>query len=225
MILPHLIFSHLLADYVLQTDWLVKRKSRFVVRELRSWDGLLLHGFILWLVTLGVLAAYAAVLWPFITALAILHTLQDAFKTWLGPRPPTHPIYLYSLDQLAHLMLLLLLQPVVADLIVSPPDAAQTELMLFGAALIAITRFYEVTWWANWPATLPYMKRWRIWGYLERISMMLLSAIGLWHLAPLALFPRLFRAYALGYPITASRYGLADLLLGMTFSVILGLAL
>ncbi len=37
MIIPHLLFAHLLGDYPLQSHWLVKRKAE-------SWRGLLVHG-------------------------------------------------------------------------------------------------------------------------------------------------------------------------------------
>jgi hypothetical protein len=37
LLIPHLIFAHKLADYVLQSNWLVARKSE-------SWTGLAMHG-------------------------------------------------------------------------------------------------------------------------------------------------------------------------------------
>lgn len=224
MIVPHLIFSHLIADYLLQTNWLAERKGRFDLRSIRSWDGLLLHGSMVWLVSLAVLPEYIGILWPYITLLALVHTLQDAAKPSVSPRLNVSPFLAYLGDQLLHLSLVLVFQALVGGLISPPPNPQVSRLMWVGAALIAVMRFYEVSWWANWPAMYPYMNRWRLWGYTERISMLVLASAGLWWLAPFAVIPRVVAMRRQGQPIDRQQNGLAELLLGILFSVILGLA-
>ncbi len=78
MIIPHLVLAHLLADYVLQTDWLAQSKTSFVFRDKSSWGGLLLHGSMVWFVSLMVLPNYIDTIWPYITLIAVAHTLGSA---------------------------------------------------------------------------------------------------------------------------------------------------
>lgn len=225
MVISHLILSHLLADYILQTNWLAARKGQFSIQRIQSWDGLLLHGIIVWMVSMAALPRYLDVLWPYITVLAIVHILQDATKVWTGPRVEIQSIIPYSLDQGMHFLAIFAFQGLAAPLIRPAPSALELRLVMLAASLIAITRMYEVSWWANWLDMIPYMNRWRLWGYLERSAMFLLSAVGLWWLAPLGVLPRLYAAWRRDQPIWRQKRGMAELLLGMAFSVILGFAI
>lgn len=224
VIIPHLICAHLLADYILQTGWLAERKGQFTAREMHSWDGLLLHGVMVWLVTLAVLPSYLEDLWPYITALAVIHTLQDGIKIWFSSRLRIHAIIPYAIDQLLHAAVIMAFYLVTRGFISPEPAAAETTFMLFGASLVAVTRFYEVTWWSNWFDMFAYLKRWRFWGYLERITMLLLSIFNLWFIAPLVVLPRVYTAYRRGDAVWNQKRGVLELLLGIIFSVILGFA-
>ena len=51
MIAAHLLFAHFLADYPLQTNWLIVRKGQ-------SWDGLALHGLMVLFMAILVLPQY-----------------------------------------------------------------------------------------------------------------------------------------------------------------------
>jgi len=225
VIIPHLIFSHLLADYILQTNWLAARKGQFIAREIHSWDGLALHGLMVWLMSLAVLPRQIAALWPYITILALIHTFQDGLKVWISSRLHIHPFIPYLVDQLLHLITILIFQAAVVNYIIPRPGPDESWVMALGASLIAITRFYEVSWWANWPDMISYMNHWRWWGYTERITMLLLSMFNLWILAPLAVVPRLYAAWREGHAVWEQKRGATELLLGIAFSVILGLAL
>ena len=225
MIIPHLVFSHLVADYLLQTNWLAERKARFDFRKPRTWDGLLLHISMVWLVSLAVLPDYIALIWPQITLLALVHMSQDAFKSWTTLKLPIPPALGYFVDQALHLLAIVIFQLAVGQFLVPAPDALQIRLLVGGITLILLTRFYEVSWWANWPAMYAYMSRWRLWSYTERCTMLVLSLIGLWWLAPLAVLPRVAAMQRQGQPIRQQPNGTLELLLGMALSVILGLAL
>ena len=214
----------MLADYVLQTNWVASGKSNFEWTAIETWRGLLLHGLTVWLVSLAVIPSYLGILWPYITLMAVLHTFQDAIKVSISRHLAIHPFVTYAFDQLLHVILILVLNDFFprANLIVPPPPRAEVHLMMLGAALVAVTRFYEVSWWANWLDMLPYMKRWQIWGYAERCAMLLLSALGYWWIAPLAVLPRLYVAWKEKHPIWHQKRGMIELLLGAAFSVILG---
>lgn len=225
MIIPHLVFSHLVADYLLQTNWLAERKAAVVLRDPRTWDGLLLHIAMVWLVSLAVLPDYIGQIWPQITILAMVHMSQDALKSWTTVRLPVPPALGYFADQALHWLAIVIFQLVVGPSLSPPPGALQVRLLLGGIVLIVLTRFYEVSWWANWPTMYAYMSRWRLWSYTERCAMLVLSLIGLWWLAPLAVLPRVAVMRRHGEPIERQPNGLLELLLGMALSVILGLAL
>lgn len=225
MIIPHLVFSHLVADYLLQTNWLAERKARFDIRDFRSWDGLLLHITMVWLVSLAVLPDYIGLIWPQITLLALVHMSQDAVKSWTTIKLPIPPALGYFADQALHLVAIVIFQILVGQHLTPPPGVLQIRLLVGGISLILITRFYEVSWWANWPAMYAYMSRWRLWSYTERCTMLVLSLIGLWWLAPLAILPRVYAMRRKGQPIEQQPNGILELLLGMALSVILGLVL
>ncbi len=224
MIIPHLVLAHLLADYVLQTDWLAQSKTSFVFRDKSSWGGLLLHGSMVWFVSLMVLPNYIDTIWPYITLIAVAHTLQDGLKSWISQKSAVHPFFPYAFDQLGHLILLIIIQNVIGDLLVPPPDQAEITVMLLSVGLIAVTRFYEVTWWANWQEMYKFFRTWWKWLYAERAGMLLLSAVNLWILVPLLALPRLAMAQYRNEPLGKQERGTLELLLGMGFSVILGVA-
>ncbi|MBI5960695.1 MAG: DUF3307 domain-containing protein, partial [Chloroflexi bacterium] len=50
------MFAHMLADYVLQSNWLVSRKGK-------AWTALALHGTIVGFVALAALAPYLEQVW------------------------------------------------------------------------------------------------------------------------------------------------------------------
>ncbi len=88
-----LLFAHVLADFVFQTDWIVANKRKPHV--------LLLHGAIV-LVT-AQLAIGSVTAWPLL-ALALAHLLIDGVKTHL---PNGDGLWPYLIDQGAHLITLI----------------------------------------------------------------------------------------------------------------------
>jgi len=217
LLIPHLIFAHLLADYVLQTNWLVARKSQ-------SWDGLALHGLMVFVMSLMVLSRYASVLLIPLLIMSVLHTIQDWGKVYSGPRIKIAPFYPYILDQVLHYTTILILQLLIGPQLQPPPSNAEIIVMSIGAVSIAVTRFYDVTWWANWLDMIPYMNRWRNWGYLERLGMVVLTAGGLFFLAPLCPLPRLIYGWQHHHPVWKQRRGSLEVITGIILSITLGLA-
>lgn len=96
------LFAHLVADFVLQPYWLVRRK--------RFWSGLLLHGGVVLASMLALPLADPAAgrLWPAMLAVAVVHIAADRAKVRHGHRIPGPPIVPFLLDQIVHLATLAL---------------------------------------------------------------------------------------------------------------------
>jgi len=218
VLIPHLLFAHMLADYVLQTNWLVARKSQ-------AWDGLALHGLMVFVMSVLVLAPYLNVLLLPLVVMGLIHTGQDWVKVYTGPRIKIQPFYPYMLDQVLHYALIVILQGLYGAKLIPPPSAAEQLIMAVGAATIAATRFYDVTWWANWLDMIPYMNRWRWWGYAERLAMLALAMAGWAVIAPLCAVLRFVYAWRCSQPIWRQRRGLLEMGIGILFSIALGLVL
>jgi hypothetical protein len=88
-------FAHLLGDYILQPDWLV--------RERRKQWGMLLHAGTHFVVLVLVVGPSRATLWPYLALLATVHFLIDRLKlTILLPRLGDEA-QAYLLDSVLHL--------------------------------------------------------------------------------------------------------------------------
>jgi hypothetical protein len=212
------MFAHMLADYVLQTNWLVMRK----VKRL---DGLLLHGAMVYAMSLLVLPTYLQDLFIPLTLAALWHTFQDWIKVYTGPRIKVPSIYSYLIDQFAHYGLIILLSGLLASRLSPALDPVANYMMGIGACVVAITRFYEVTWWSNFLnfQMVPYFSRWRFFEYAEHLAMFALALAGFAYLAPLCVIPRLVSAWRTRAPIWQQRFGLLEMGLGIVFAVALGL--
>lgn len=218
MLIPHLMFAHMLADYTLQTDWLVARKRQ-------GWDGLLLHGGTVGFLSLLALAPYGRVVWLPLIVLTAVHTLQDYLKVTSGPRLHVHTFFPYMSDQLFHYLVIIGIQLWVGSRLSPEPPDNELAFMWIGTATITVTRFYDVTCWANWLDMLPYMNRWRWFGYAERLVILALAAVGLWFVAPVGVIPRLVISARRGHPIWREKHGLPEMALGAALSILLGLGL
>src|SRR5215470_8177031 len=94
------LLAHLVADFILQTHWLVIRKRR--------WDGLLIHGGIVLacMLALPLIDRAAMALWPAMLGIAAVHVAIDWWKVRYGDRVPGPPIVPFLLDQMIHAVVL-----------------------------------------------------------------------------------------------------------------------
>lgn len=171
-----LMLAHLIGDYPLQPDWMVRAKQ--------TWPGLMVHVSVHLAVLLILAGTGRSVLWPFLLALAAIHFAIDTFKNWLGRVRPDWVSGPYIFDQFLHLISLL----VVAAWIVAavPPDAVP----YYGTWMIYVWGFLAATY--AWYITERILVR-RNTSYLAEVNgqrWARMAARGLW----LALFLMLGRA-------------------------------
>ncbi|NTW97484.1 MAG: DUF3307 domain-containing protein, partial [Oscillochloris sp.] len=90
------LLAHLVADFMLQPLWLVRRK--------RGWDGLLIHVGIVLLCMLALipLEPTARALWPTMLAISVVHLAADRWKVRYADRLLRPPFVAFVLDQVIH---------------------------------------------------------------------------------------------------------------------------
>lgn len=87
-----LLFAHFIADYPLQTDWIVKRKNTL--------SGLSLHVTIHLLVMLLVVGT---AWWPYLILLTLIHFIIDIGKNKFSKLYPDKILFGYFIDQACHI--------------------------------------------------------------------------------------------------------------------------
>jgi hypothetical protein len=83
LVLAWLVLAHLTADFLLQTDWMVRAKSG---HGRRAVAGLLSHGLIVAACLIPVGLAWGGPGWLFVLATAVLHVVIDRSKVLLTRR-------------------------------------------------------------------------------------------------------------------------------------------
>lgn len=97
----YLGLAHLLGDYPLQSDWIVQHKTNFWV--------LLLHVSIHFATMMVILYPASSFLWPYLLVLAAIHFGIDALKNWFRIHHPAWITWPYLIDQVAHILSLVLI--------------------------------------------------------------------------------------------------------------------
>ena len=91
----HLMLAHFLADYPLQSDWLVDNK--------RTWLASVIHIATHLGVMFVIVGPARLMIWPQLLVLMLFHFLMDWTKTSLGYRWPEAQSLQYVVDQLIHI--------------------------------------------------------------------------------------------------------------------------
>lgn len=96
----YLLLAHLIADYPLQTKWMVKAKNHL--------PGLTLHVAIHYVVLFLLSGNAYPFIWPYLVVLALIHFSIDFIKSRVYFRRPDLVIIPYFLDQVFHVTSLVL---------------------------------------------------------------------------------------------------------------------
>jgi hypothetical protein len=129
--------ADLIADYPLQTDRLVVAKKRL--------PGLTFHVAIHCTVMTLLFLPVISIAWPYILAVAVFHFAIDAFKNLLGRYRPQWVISSYLLDQLLHIISLVLVSIWMARTTDLPIWHVTTPWIAYVIGLLLATYVWFVT--------------------------------------------------------------------------------
>ena len=228
--LQSMFLAHLLGDYVLQTDGLVRWKSR-------SLWGVLAHGGLValcaWLCSLP----FSLDWWPYALLIGAIHTVIDVARVQLGKVGPASALFLFLADQALHILAILL---VVRASGWMEPRAARSALgawlqedhrlpfiggyVLLGAPAWVLVHFL-VRGMGAASTSLPGRPGERYVGMLERALIATFVLFGQFLAVPLVLAPRLTLDGA-SSRAEAERIGyLGEVLVSASLAVVVGLFL
>ena len=128
MLLTKLLFVHFTADYILQTDLLVKGKEKFGLRSWHVWLHVCMHGLLVHLVVQS---------WLITGVTLVSHAVIDALK--VSVKEPNKTRIWFFIDQLLHLL-------VVAALVLLVAEPAESWLPVwFESNLVLLTAVVILT--------------------------------------------------------------------------------
>ena len=132
-----LLLAHFLGDFLLQSNWMARRKSEFLVLSLHVG----IH-FILMVILIGSLRS---LIWPYLLLITFEHFGQDLLKLYLTDLWPGHRVLLYFVDQLIHFSIIWgvvvwigVVQPEIGSIL--KPDWA-----IIAIAYLIVTKVWYIT--------------------------------------------------------------------------------
>ncbi len=132
-----LLFAHLLADFPLQSKWMVDNKDRTSVR--------LLHVSFHFLISLAFTLFYIPEAWPLLLLLASIHFLIDSGKNFVNQAKPNWIIFPYLFDQILHILSIILIAAMITRISNVPPFAIQPVWLIFSIAYLVVTYVWYIS--------------------------------------------------------------------------------
>ena len=157
----HLILAHFLADYPLQSNWLAKYKAKSPL-------GILLHSLTHFAISalLALPFICSGKLWWGVTIIFVTHYISDEVKVNLQKKTGWHPFWLYSIDQIIHLIIIYGVSAFYLDKMATCFSGAWATyygdytMVSFLLILTLVTYFYDITRWTllGAPKKEPYKR-------------------------------------------------------------------
>jgi hypothetical protein len=225
-----MLLSHLLGDYVFQTDALARWKSR-------SLWGVAAHGAVVTLCAWLCSLPFAAGWWPYALGIGAIHVLIDAVRVKIGPTVPPLDLALLMVDQAAHVFVLIgalhwsgWLGPRMAETALGA-WLQEGHRLTFMLGYVLLTRpawvlvHFAVNGTGAVSKSLPGRPGERYVGMLERALIATFVLAGQYVLIPLVVAPRLVVDGA-AYRVEGERIGyLGELLVSVGLAVGVGMLL
>jgi hypothetical protein len=133
----YLLFAHLLADYPLQSNWMVLQKTRFRI--------LLLHVATHFGILVLVVGMAWRTTWPYILALTIFHLLVDLFKNYVNKVRPSWIVGPYIIDQIIHYLSIWIVAAWIESRTSSQPLPFTRGVLIIASVYLLITYVWFIS--------------------------------------------------------------------------------
>ena len=132
-----LLFAHLLADFPLQSNWIVDNKDWTSVR--------LLHVSFHFLISLVFVLFFVPEAWPLLVLLASIHFLIDSGKNYVNRFKPSWIIFPYLFDQILHILSIILIAIMITRISDVPPFAIQPVWLILSIVYLFVTYVWYIS--------------------------------------------------------------------------------
>jgi hypothetical protein len=208
---PALLLAHVLADFALQADWMVRAKQRGPL-------GVIPHILVVALMTLLAIAPQWQAWLPAALIVIATHTVIDVSKIELDRRMPKRRLQLFFLDQFLHLLIIVLVSLTLMRGAPALWDVGP-HFWVWSAGLTLSMFVVSILMRVIYGGRRRFPARW--WSVAEQGAITALTGAGLVVLAPLAPLVRLGLAHLRQTPLdTDARFEMA---VGDTLALLLGL--
>ncbi len=133
----YLTFAHLIADFPLQPNWMVRAK--------RKPKGLLLHTGVHFVVMLILFGSAVQRVWWLLVVVAAFHYGIDTFKNYLSGKRPEWIIAPYVFDQILHFLSLWLVATWMEKLIPPENSPVAGPWLIYGIAFLFVTYVWFIS--------------------------------------------------------------------------------
>ena len=133
----YLLLAHFLGDFVLQTDWMVRKRDNL-------WF-LSLHAFIHFLLMLLLVGSYRSVVWPYLLLLAFIHLVQDRIKNNLLNKRPDWLRVTFVIDQFLHYFAIVFVVWLLQDVIGSVSAMEKPVWVIVAIAYLFVTYVWFIS--------------------------------------------------------------------------------
>jgi hypothetical protein len=133
----YLLLAHFLGDFVLQNDWLVRKRDNI-------WF-LSLHASIHFLLMILLVGSYRIVIWPYLLLLAFIHLVQDRIKNNLVNKRPDWLRVSFVIDQFIHYIAIGVVVWLLQDVIGLLPTIENPVWVIVAIAYLLVTYVWFIT--------------------------------------------------------------------------------
>lgn len=133
----YLLLAHFLGDFVLQTDWMVRKRDNI-------WF-LSLHAGIHFLLMFLLVGPYRTVIWPYLLFLAFIHLVQDRIKNTLVNNRPDWLRLTFVIDQFIHYFAIGAVVWLLQDVIGLLPTTEKPVWVIVAITYLLVTYVWFIT--------------------------------------------------------------------------------
>ncbi|MFN2232998.1 MAG: DUF3307 domain-containing protein [Anaerolineales bacterium] len=133
----NLVLAHMLGDFVLQTDWIVRKRDNLWV--------LSLHAGIHFLLMFLLVGVARTVVWPYLLLLAFAHLAQDRIKNTITNKRPDLIRVSFVIDQFIHFFTIGIVIWLLQNMLGLLPTTQKIVWVMIAIAYLFVTYVWFIT--------------------------------------------------------------------------------